>query len=81
MSYDVILLTNTDYLRAIGVYRLRTELEKNGYKVRVIDFIDNFSSLHIQLIIKKYCSKQTKIIGISSTFLKPEMVLNHDLAK
>ena len=73
MAYDIILFTDsvidTWRLRSNGAYRLATELRKNGYTVKVIDWtcyiFDNYR-LSINLI-KSLIGANTLFVGFSGS--------------
>jgi radical SAM superfamily enzyme YgiQ (UPF0313 family) len=54
--------------RTWGVYRIATEIRKNGFTCRVINFINSFSFEEINLILDAVISDDTKIVGFSSNF-------------
>jgi hypothetical protein len=71
-GYDVILFADECSLahsRSLGVFRLATELRRNGYTVKVLDFfsswLDDIKSLNnlLNLIV----DQQTLFIGFSGT--------------
>lgn len=69
---DGILFTDCASIRAIGAYRIRTELHYNDYNVKVIDFckeIIKLDSSAIEKILLMYCSKSTIFVGLSTTFM------------
>lgn len=55
--------------RSLGAYRVATAVEKAGYTTSVIDYIQYLSIDEIILSLKKYLTKDTLWVGISSTFL------------
>jgi radical SAM superfamily enzyme YgiQ (UPF0313 family) len=71
MSYDVVLLTclsDSIWQRAIGPYQLASHLRQHDISVQIIDFTDHFSTEELIHYINKFVGKDTKIIGVSSTF-------------
>ena len=67
-----ILFTDCASIRAIGAYRIRTELHYNNYNVKVIDFckeIIKLDSSIIEKILLMYCSESTIFVGLSTTFM------------
>ena len=73
MSHDVILLSSSPIIRAIGSYRIRTVLERQGYRVKLIDFADSANDAPtLKLLLSRYCTSKTKMIGISTTFWMQE---------
>jgi radical SAM superfamily enzyme YgiQ (UPF0313 family) len=59
--------------RSAGAYRIRTELEDNGYSCMVVDFFQHFSNAEIEDLLSKYVSKETLWIGFSTTFLNTKV--------
>lgn len=59
--------------RSAGAYRIRTELEDNGFSCLVVDFFQHFSNTEIEAVLEKYVSKETLWIGFSTTFLNTEV--------
>lgn len=76
---DVILFTDVNgshgFGRYAGPYRIATEIRQMGYSVQTIDFCMQFSIEEIQELLKKYMTSNTKIVGISSTFLVTQQSL------
>lgn len=68
-------LSDTTYFRALGAYRIRTELEDKGYNVKVIDYFHSLSQEDIVLAFNKYVSKDTLWVGFSSTFFNTSQLL------
>jgi hypothetical protein len=74
MSYNIVLFTDMDtrfwHVKPVGAYRLATELRKNGYSVKVIDFLARWleDPKEFHKLIKKIVSDQTLFIGFSGTF-------------
>ena len=70
--YDVVLFNTvpdiTELSRGIGVYRLATELRKNGYSTFVIDYASFMDIEQFEKIISKVVNNDTKMFGISSTW-------------
>lgn len=54
--------------RPMGAYRLRTYLENQGYKIEIIDYFNQFSYREIKKLCKKYITKDTIFVGVSTTF-------------
>jgi len=78
--YHAIIFTGIDmgttsYFRALGAYRIRTELEAQGYNVKVIDYFHSLTDEHIELALEKYVSKETLWIGFSTTFFNTSALL------
>jgi len=58
--------------RYAGPYRIATEMRKNGWQVKVIDFMMSFSNEEILEIANRYKSDTLENwVGFSSTFLMP----------
>lgn len=64
------------YYRAIGAYRIRTELESFGYNIKVIDFFHHLSDEDIISCFKKYVSSDTLWIGFSTTFINSKELID-----
>jgi radical SAM superfamily enzyme YgiQ (UPF0313 family) len=78
--YHAIIFTGIDmgeinYFRALGAYRIRTELEQQGYNVKVIDYFHSLSEEDITNAFEKYVSKETLWVGFSSTFFNTSELL------
>ena len=76
--YHAIIFTGLDvgarnYFRPLGAYRIRTELEAQGYSVKVIDYFHNLEDQHIETALDKYVGKETLWVGFSTQhFLTPQ---------
>jgi len=78
--YHAIIFTGIDlgsttYFRSIGAYRIRTELEQQGYSVKVIDYFQSLTEEDIELAFEKYVSKETLWVGFSTTFFNTSELL------
>ena len=78
--YHAIIFTGLDvgsrnYFRPLGAYRIRTELEAQGYSVKVIDYFHNLTEEHIEQALKKYVGKHTLWVGFSTTFFNTSELL------
>ena len=78
--YHAIIFTGLDvgprnYFRPLGAYRIRTELEAQGYSVKVIDYFHNLTQEHIEQALKKYVGKHTLWVGFSTTFFNTSELL------
>lgn len=78
--YHAVIFTGIDlgsynYFRSIGAYRIRTELEGHGYKVKVIDHFQHLSQEDIYDAFQKYVTKETLWVGFSSTFFNTSELL------
>lgn len=61
--------------RPAGAYRIRTELENNGYSCQVIDFWQHFSHEEIEKLLDKIVTLETIWIGFSTTFMNTTLEL------
>jgi radical SAM superfamily enzyme YgiQ (UPF0313 family) len=71
--YHAVIFTGIEigpsvYYRALGAYRIRTELESKGYNVKVIDHFSYLTEDNIEHAFRKYVSKETIWVGFSTTF-------------
>ena len=78
--YHVIIFTGihqspSSIYKPIGAYRIRTELESQGYNVKVIDHYHSLTEEHIQKAFEKYVGKETLWVGFSTTFLNTTTLL------
>ena len=78
--YHAVIFTGLDYgnrsfYRPIGAYRIRTELESQGYSVKVIDHFHNLTTEHIEQVFKKYVDSNTLWVGFSTTFINTSILL------
>ena len=70
---QVILFTEVcspGFGRYAGTYRIATELRNAGYIVQVIEYFTRWTTQELKNIIRKFVSRDTLMIGISSTFLQ-----------
>lgn len=68
---DVILLTCVSgifFQRSMGAYQLAHFLRENGYTVQVIDFTDHFTEDELIATVDKFVTKNTLVLGLSTTF-------------
>ena len=75
---DIILFTDVcspGFGRYAGTYRIASELRANGYKVQVIEYFTKWSTEELISIIKKFVGKNTLWVGLSTTFLEYERML------
>ena len=74
LFYDVILFTDMNarfwHVRSLGAYKVATELRKNGFSVKVIDFFKRWleSPREFHDLLKKFIGPNTLFIGFSGTF-------------
>ena len=54
--------------RYLGAYRLRTFLEQFNFKVKVLEYPNNYNYEELFALLDKFVTKKTKIIGANSTF-------------
>lgn len=78
--YHVVIFTGihqsaSSIYRPLGAYRIRTELESQGYNVKVIDHYHSLTEVHIQKAFEKYVGKETLWVGFSTTFLNTTTLL------
>lgn len=71
---DVIFLNGGIYRpktlsRSIGPYKIAHWIRKHGYDSQVIDYCDRLSEEQLDIILKKFVSHKTKVIGLSTTFI------------
>lgn len=57
------------FSRYIGPYKLAHWLRKHGYACQVIDFIPDLTEEQLDLALRKFLTKDTLVLGISTTFL------------
>ncbi len=78
MEFDVVIFTDNKTenfpepfrFRPFGAWRVADELRKHGYHVMVIDFFaDIVKQGKITDVVKKYVTKNTKMVGYSSTLM------------
>ena len=55
--------------RSIGPYKLRTFLEKKGYSCKVLEYVYFYTNEQIIALFDKFITKQTKVLGLSTTYL------------
>lgn len=78
MYYDIILITDMSgkvyHARPLGVYRLATELRKNNYSVKVIDWFDKWLDQpeEFDLLLKNIIGPNTLFVGFSAVFFAME---------
>ncbi len=75
MSVNALIFTEVTqhqfaYARAIGAYRIATEIRAAGYTCQVIDFFTNFNEEEMDKIITSFIGEDTLIVGFSTTFFK-----------
>ena len=69
---EIVLLSDVyteGWMRSAGAYKLATELRLAGYSVQVIDFTCRLTEKEASKLFKKFITKETKILGVSDTFL------------
>lgn len=80
---NVVLFSDTSrsgmWLRGIGPYVLATYLRQQGYTVEVIDFISGLDWEDFCRVCDRFIGDDTKIIGISTTWIEPPMRYVNDL--
>ena len=73
---DVILFTDVSspgFGRYAGTYRIATELRDRGFSVQVIEYFTRWTTEELKKIIARFVTKNTLLIGISTTFLLNEI--------
>ena len=76
---QVVLFTEVcspGFGRYAGTYRIATELRDNGFSVQVIEYFTRWTTQELKKVVKKFVTKETMLIGISTTFLQNEYVRN-----
>jgi radical SAM superfamily enzyme YgiQ (UPF0313 family) len=68
---DVILVTSGVLSRCAGTYQIATQIRAAGYVCQVIDFISGFSEPEILEFLTRSIGENTKVLGVSSTWLTP----------
>ena len=61
--------------RSAGAYRIRTELEDNGFSCLVVDFFQHFTNSEIETLLEKHITQNTLWIGFSTTFMNTSVEL------
>ena len=59
--------------RYAGTYRIASELRDQGYIVQIIEYFTRWSTDEIKSIISKFITKQCLWVGVSTTFLSPDV--------
>lgn len=75
MKKDIIFLTGVMtpwFERSIGAYTLASFLQSKGYTTQVIDFLHLFDKDLLLSMLDKFTDSNTKMLGISSTFISEE---------
>lgn len=60
--------------RALGPYRIASEIRRAGFSCQVISFIRYFNNDEIEKICEKFIDTDTKIVGLSTTFWYSEIL-------
>ncbi len=55
--------------RYLGSYKVAHSARQRGYDVQVIDFVTRWSEEDLDRLIRKFITHETKVIGISITFI------------
>ena len=66
---DILIITDSIITRALGPYRIATEVRDNGYTCQVIDHVSFFTDDEILKIFETVIGPNTKILGIGSTYI------------
>lgn len=72
---NVIFLTGVMtpwFERSIGAYQMSSFLKNYGYTTQVIDFLHLISEEDLLNLLKKFTGTETKVLGVSTTFLSSE---------
>jgi hypothetical protein len=64
--------------RSIGPYKIAHWLRKNNYSAQVIEFVDLMTLEQLYAATKKFITRKTKVLGISTTFLCNSMHTHSD---
>lgn len=78
---DVVLFTDIcspGFGRYAGTYRIASEMRAAGYTVQVIEYFTKWNKEQILAIIKKFVTKDTLWVGLSTTFLEYERMFGTD---
>lgn len=82
---EIVIFTDTSrpgiFLRGIGPYSLATTLRERGYNVEIIDFISGIVYKDFVALCEKYLNEQTKVVGISTTWMSMPGKFTTDLKK
>jgi len=62
-------VTSEGFGRYAGPYKIATELRQHGFVVQVIEYFTRWSTHDLKIIIKKFVTKDTLWVGVSTTFL------------
>ena len=74
---EVILFTEVSspgFGRYAGTYRIATELRDNGFTVQVIEYFTQWTTEELKDLVKHFVTKDTLVVGISTTFLLNEII-------
>ena len=76
ISHDPDIVIFTDVAcpgvgKYAGTFRIATELRSHGFTVQVVDFFTEYTTEELKDIIRKFVTKDTLWVGLSSTFLLP----------
>jgi hypothetical protein len=83
-TYDTIIFTEcTDpvqTIKAIGPYKIASELRLHGYNCLVVDHLSSWSLAEIQTLLDRVVSTNTLFVGIGTTFLQ-DVSVKPDISK
>ena len=68
LIFTQIMQKQYAYSRALGAYRVATELRKAGYTCQVVDLFTKFTDEEMDKIINSFIGAETLVIGFSATF-------------
>lgn len=74
-----IEISDHSLYRAAGAYRIRTELESNGYTCKVVDFWHHFTNDEIEKLLASNVDAETIWIGFSTTFMNTTTEIKDNL--
>jgi radical SAM superfamily enzyme YgiQ (UPF0313 family) len=71
MKYDVVIFSDTplSFARPFGLYRIANEIRSLGFTAKPIWNFNQLTEKEFLTCVSKFISKQTKILGISATFM------------
>jgi len=68
LIFTQVMQTQYAYSRALGAYRVATEIRKAGYTCQVIDLFTKFSDEEMDKILHSFIGTETLMVGFSATF-------------
>ena len=70
LIFTELMSADAGHSRALGAYRIATEIRKAGYTCQVVDFFTKFDDKEMQEIMSSFIGESTLIVGFSSTFFE-----------